>query len=112
MVAHGLGTTVVEVRFLLRAPERFCMTNIDDDLYQLIRHKSLNGGKFDVSQDLKSYIASNEHRGYNVDNVTAAINNLINLGQIVIRIEAVKSTTGFYVQTFADLSVTDKALSS
>lgn len=88
------------------------MTNIDDDLYQLIRHKSLNGGKFDVSQDLKSYITSNEHRGYNTENVSAAINNLINLGQIVIKIEIMKSSTGFYVQTFADLSIADKALSS
>lgn len=86
--------------------------NIEDDLYQLIRHKSLSGGKFDISQDLKSYINSNEHRGFNTDNVEAAMNNLINNGQITTRVNIVTSTTSFYIQTLADLTITDKALSS
>lgn len=88
-------------------------TNIQDDLYELIRHKSKNDSRFDLYQDLKSYAASNEHRGYTPDLITESFNNLVETGVITIKIELAElSSGGYYVQIFADISDVDKKLST
>lgn len=87
------------------------ITNIEDDLYQLIRHRSLHDSQFDISSDIKSYIASNEHRGFEPDLVTDAFNNLIASGRIITKVDLLKTSNGYYARVFAEINAVDKLLS-